>query len=200
VPPTFFPTAARFRQWLQQHHASARELLVGFHRVGSGKPSMTYPQALDAALCFGWIDGVRRSLGATSYTIRFTPRKRDSVWSAVNIRHVARLQAAGLMRPAGLKVFRERDRAKAKRYSHENRRRRLDPASVRAFKAHRRAWAWFEAQAPWYRRNAAWWVMSAKQEGTRARRLATLIASSADGTKALPFILGPQDRQPAARR
>lgn len=200
MPPTFFPTASSFRKWLEKHHAAERELLVGFHKVGTGKPSITYPQALDAALCYGWIDGMRRSLDATSYTIRFTPRKRDSVWSAVNIRHVARLQAAGLMQPAGLKVFRERDRKKARLYSFENRPRRLDAAYAKTFKANRRAWTWFEAQAPWYRRTATWWVMSAKREETRARRLAALITSSAKGAKAPPFILGPEDRATAARR
>ena len=198
--PTFFKTATLFRTWLDRHHATHRELLVGFHKVGTGKPSITYPQALDAALCFGWIDGLRRSLDADSYTIRFTPRKRDSIWSAVNVRHVARLQAEGLMQPAGLKAFRERDRTKAKLYSFENRPRRLEAAYAQKFKANRRAWAWFEAQAPWYRRSAAWWVMSAKREETRARRLAALIANSAKGAKAPPFILGPEDRAIAARR
>jgi len=197
MKPTFFTTAARFRAWLHRHHAAKRELLVGFHRVASGRPSMTYPQALDAALCYGWIDGIRRSLGAASYTIRFTPRKRDSIWSAVNVRHVARLEAAGLMQPAGLKAFRERDRAKAQRYSFENRPRRLDPASTRTFKANPRAWAHFTAQAAWYRRTAVWWVMSAKREETRARRLATLIASSAAGRRAPPFNVAAKDRASA---
>jgi uncharacterized protein YdeI (YjbR/CyaY-like superfamily) len=200
LAPTFFRSAAAFRQWLQRHHSTHRELLVGFHKVGTGKPSITYPQALDEALCFGWIDGIRKRFDATSYTVRFTPRKRDSIWSAVNIRHVARLEAAGLMRPSGLKAFRERDRKKANLYSFENRPRRLDPALARAFKADRRAWAWFEAQAPWYRRTAIWWVMSAKRQETQLRRLATLIASSATGTKAPPFNLGPRDRQRATRR
>jgi uncharacterized protein YdeI (YjbR/CyaY-like superfamily) len=198
--PIFFPSASGFRKWLEKHHATDRELLVAFHKVGTGKPSITYPQALDAALCFGWIDGMRKSLDATSYTIRFTPRKRDSIWSAVNVRHVARLKAAGLMQPAGLKVFQERDRKKAKLYSFENRPSRLDAASARKFMANRRAWTWFDAQPPWYRRTAAWWVMSAKREETRARRLATLIASSAKEAKAPPFILDPKDRPTPARR
>jgi len=200
LPPTFFPTGAAFRKWLRQHHATHRELLVGFHKLGSGKPSLTYPQALDAALCFGWIDGVRKSFDATSYTVRFTPRQQDCIWSAVNLRHVGRLKAAGLMRPAGLKVFRERNRAKTKRYSFDNRVRRLAPDYARTFKDNRRAWTWFGEQPPGYRRTATWWVMSAKQEETRARRLAMLIASSANGAKAPPFILGPKDRLPASRR
>jgi uncharacterized protein YdeI (YjbR/CyaY-like superfamily) len=200
MKPTFFRTAQLFHDWLESHHATHRELIVGFHKLGSGKPSITYPQALDAALCFGWIDGVRRSLDGTSYSIRFTPRKRDSIWSAVNLRHVARLRAAALMQPSGLRVFKERNRAKAKLYAYENRPKPLDPNYARTFKANRRAWTWFEAQAPSYRRVAAWWVMNAKREETRARRLAVLIASSAKGTKAPPFILGPKDRVPADSR
>ena len=200
MQPTFFKTAKLFRAWLTTHHATDRELLVGFHKVGSGKPLMTYPEALDAALCFGWIDGIRRSFDDSSYTIRFTPRKRDSIWSAVNVRHVARLREAGLMQPAGLKAFRERDRKKARAYSFENHPRRLEATHAKTFKANRRAWSWFEEQAPWYRRSATWWVMSAKREVTRERRLATLIACSAKGAKAPPFILGPKDRAAAARR
>jgi len=189
MKPTFFTTAKAFLTWLKARHATDRELLVGFHKVGSGRPSITYPEALDAALCYGWIDGIRKRFDATSYTIRFTPRKRDSIWSAVNLRHVARLEAAGLMQPAGLKVYRERDPKKSKLYSFENRPQQLDPVSAKAFRANARAWTWFAAQPPGYRRTAAWWVMSAKQEVTRARRLAMLIESSALGKKPPPFIL-----------
>ena len=193
--PTFFQTAADFRRWLEAHHATHGELLVGFHKAGSGKLSITYPEALDAALCFGWIDGVRRSLDVTSYTVRFTPRKPTSIWSAVNVRHVARLRASGAMHPAGLAVFLGRDRSRSKLYSHENRPKPLSPAYARRFKANRKAWTWFETQAPSYRRVAAWWVMNAKQEATRERRLETLIASSADGRRAPPFILAAKDRR-----
>jgi uncharacterized protein YdeI (YjbR/CyaY-like superfamily) len=194
MPPTYFKTAPDFRAWLERHHASSRELLVGFHKVGSGKPSITYPEALDEALCFGWIDGRRTSLGATSYTIRFTPRRKDSIWSAVNLRHVARLTAEGRMHAAGLKAFRDRDVEKTRRYSFENRPLPFDAAATRRFKADAKAWAWFSKQAPGYRRTAQWWVMSAKREETRARRLAILIASSARGVKAPPFILARQGR------
>lgn len=200
MQPKFFPTAKQFRAWLESHHATRRELLVGFRKVGSGKPSVIYPEALDAALCFGWIDGVRKSLGATSYTIRFTPRKRGSIWSAVNLRHVARLTAAGSMHPSGLKAFEERDPARAKLYSYENRPKPLSPAYTRTFKASRRAWTWFETQAPSYRRVAAWWVMNAKQPVTRQRRLATLINASARGLKAPPFILAREERLKSRRR
>lgn len=203
MPPTFFESAAAFRTWLRGHHGSVRELLVGFHKVGSGKRSITYPQALDEALCFGWIDGIRRNLNATSYTIRFTPRRKGSIWSAVNLRHVARLTAAGRMHASGLKTFRERDVEKTRRYSFENRPVPFDAAATRRFKESANAWAWFAAQAPGYRRTAQWWVMSAKKPETRERRLATLIASSARGSKAPPFILARDERavaSTAARR
>ena len=200
MKPRFFARVASFRQWLHEHHAARGEILVGFHRIGSGRASMTYPEALDAALCYGWIDGLRKSLDASSYTIRFSPRKPDSIWSAVNLRHVARLRAAGLMQPAGLAAFLKRDKEKSKRYSFENRPRRLDPASTRAFKANVRAWAWFAAQAPGYRRTATWWVMAAKREETRTRRLEVLIASAAAGRKAPPFILAAKDRAAAGLR
>ncbi len=187
--PVYFEQPTAWRAWLARHHATARELVVGFHKVGSGKRSITYPEALDEALCFGWIDGVRTSLGATSYTIRFTPRRPGSIWSAVNLRHVARLTAAGRMHASGLKTFRERDVEKTRRYSFENQPVPFDAAATRKFKENGKAWAWFAAQAPWYRRTAQWWVMSAKKPETRERRLATLIASSARGAKAPPFIL-----------
>lgn len=185
--PRFFRNQSAFRAWLERHHATARELLVGFRHVGSGTPSITYPQARDEGLCFGWIDGVRKNYDATSYTVRFTPRKPGSLWSAVNLARVRELKALGRMRPAGLRVFEVRNPKKAELYSFENPPRALDAAAVQAFKAARRAWTWFETQAPWYRRSAAWWVMSAKREETRARRLAMLISSAARGERASPF-------------
>jgi uncharacterized protein YdeI (YjbR/CyaY-like superfamily) len=192
--PAFFATAARFRAWLEAHHADAKELVVGFFKVASEKPSITYAEALDEALCYGWIDGVRKRRDADSYTIRFTPRRPGSIWSAVNLRHVARLKAARRMRPAGLRVFEARDRGKTRRYSFENRPVPLDAARARRFRANRRAWTWFAAQAPGYRRTAQWWVMSARQDATRDRRLAILIDSSARGVKAPPFILDRRER------
>ncbi|HVO34889.1 MAG TPA: YdeI/OmpD-associated family protein [Gemmatimonadales bacterium] len=188
--PRFFRRQSAFRAWLERYHATEREVIVGFFHVGTGKPSITYPQARDEALCFGWIDGVRRNYDATSYTVRFTPRKPDSAWSAVNLARVRELKAHGRMRPAGLKAHEARDPKKAELYSFENPRRPLDAAAVHAFKANRRAWAWFETQAPWYRRTAAWWVMSAKREETRERRLAVLIAAAARGERAAPFNIG----------
>jgi len=194
VSPTFFETQATFRAWLERHHAKATELVVGLYHRSSGKPSITYPEARDEALCFGWIDGVRRNHDARSYTVRFTPRKPGSLWSRVNLGRIRELTAEGRMRPAGIRVFEARDPKKAERYSFENRPRPLDAASLKVFKADRRAWAWFEKQAPWYRRTAAWWVMSAKREETRARRLATLISASARGDKAAPFKLTRKEK------
>ena len=144
---------------------------------------------MDQALCFGWIDGVRRRIDEHRWTIRFTPRKPDSVWSRVNIRRVGELTALGLMRPAGLEAFRRRDEQKTRMYSYENvkRGRRLSPPYARRFRVNKRAWAFFQAQAPWYQRTTQWWVMSAKQEATRLRRLAMLIASSARGARVGQF-------------
>lgn len=190
MKPSFFRTQAAFRTWLARHHRTAEELLVGFYHVGSGKGGFTYPEARDEALCFGWIDGVRRNYDATSYTIRFTPRKRDSTWSAVNLERIRELKAEGRMRPAGLAIFEARDRNKARLYSFVNRPRDLDAGTKRAFRANKRAWTWFEAQAPWYRRTAVWWVMSAKREETRARRLRMLIESAERGERASPFNVG----------
>ncbi len=152
MTPTFFTTPSGFRAWLAAHHATATELTVGFHKLGSGKGGLTYPQALDEALCFGWIDGVRRSIDAHSYTIRFTPRRPKSIWSLVNIRHVERLQKSGLMAPAGLKAFAARDPARSGIYSFENARRDLAPAEEKKFRAAKKAWAFFQQQAPGYRR------------------------------------------------
>lgn len=190
MKPTFFKSQTAFRAWLARHHASERELQVGFHHVGSGKGGITYPEARDEALCFGWIDGIRRNYDATSYTIRFTPRKPDSTWSAVNLGRVRELKAQGRMKAPGLRVFEARDPKKAELYSFENPHRDLDAAATRTFKANRKAWAWFAAQAPSYRRPAVWWVMAAKREQTRAKRLTVLIASAARGEKAPPFQIG----------
>ena len=183
MKPTFFATRAAFRAWLEANHAAASELLVGFHRKDSGKPSITYPEALDEALCYGWIDGVRRRAGTSSYTIRFTPRKAGSHWSLVNIRKAQALEAAGLMRPAGRAAFERRDESRTRQYSYEREQASFTPAQLRRFRAARAAWAYFEAQPPYYRRVATHYVTSAKREETRERRLARLIACSARGER-----------------
>ena len=183
MKPAFFESAADFHAWLVQHHASARELLVGFYRKDSGRTSIAYPQALDEALAFGWIDGVRKRIGGDAYTIRFTPRQPGSVWSAVNIRRAHELTAGGRMQPSGLAAFRERDERKARQYSYEREHQKLDPALAAALRANPKAAAFFAAQPPGYRKVATFWVMSAKKEETRARRLAHLIDRSAGGSR-----------------
>jgi uncharacterized protein YdeI (YjbR/CyaY-like superfamily) len=182
--PTYFATPAAFRAWLEAHHATSTELLVGFYKKGSGKPSITWPESVDEALCFGWIDGVRRSVDDDRYTIRFTPRKSRSTWSAVNIKRVAELTKLGRMQPAGIETFARREEKKSQIYAYEQ---RADAAFhdefERTFRANRRAWEFFQAQAPWYCRNATYWVMTARKEETRRKRLATLIADSSRGKR-----------------
>ncbi|MGH2795338.1 MAG: YdeI/OmpD-associated family protein [Actinomycetota bacterium] len=183
MEPKFFRSQAAFRTWLSKNHAKSAELQVGFYKVGSGKGGLTYRQAVDEALCFGWIDGVTRSLGDEAWTIRFTPRRPKSNWSSVNIKRVGELRKAGLMHASGLKVFEGRERPKDTQYSYENAPRTLPPPFEKRFKANVKAWAFWEAQPPGYRRTACFWVMSAKRDETRDRRLATLIADSAAGRR-----------------
>lgn len=185
--PRFFATPAAFRRWLQKHHASEKELWVGMYKKASGKPSITWPEAVDQALCFGWIDGVRKSIDGESYMNRFTPRRKGSNWSAINIRRAQELIAEGQMTPAGAKAFAERDVTRTNRYSFEREKVELPAQYVRQFKKNKRAWDFFEAQPPSYRKPAMWWVISAKQETTRARRLATLIEDSAAGQRIGPM-------------
>jgi uncharacterized protein YdeI (YjbR/CyaY-like superfamily) len=176
---TFFASAAAFWAWLEKHHDARQELFVGFYKRGSGKPSITWPESVDAALCFGWIDGVRRSVDEVSYAIRFTPRKPRSIWSDVNIKRARTLTDQGLMRPAGTAAFEARIEAKSAVYAYEQRGdATLGDVYERRFRANRKAWAFFTAQAPWYRRTATWWVISAKREETRLKRLSTLIEDS----------------------
>jgi uncharacterized protein YdeI (YjbR/CyaY-like superfamily) len=177
----FFDSSADFRAWLEAHHASATELWVGFYRKDSGKRGISYPEAVDQALCFGWIDGVRRGVDATSYTNRFSPRKLGSNWSAVNIKRVGELSALGLMHAAGVKAFEARDPARVQELSSEGRAIELDGEYAERLRAHPEASAFFHAQSPWYRRTASWWVVSAKKEETRLKRLAALIEDSAAG-------------------
>jgi uncharacterized protein YdeI (YjbR/CyaY-like superfamily) len=180
--PLFFPSPAEFRAWLEENHDKVPVLMVGFYKRDSGRPSITWPEAVDQALCFGWIDGVRRSIDRASYSIRFTPRKPSSTWSAVNIGRVQELISKGLMRPAGLTAFEARLARKSVIYSYEQRAAaKFDAAAEGLFRANKKAWEFFERQPPWYRRTATYWAVSAKREETRARRLATLIRDSAEG-------------------
>ncbi|HEX8246529.1 MAG TPA: YdeI/OmpD-associated family protein [Longimicrobium sp.] len=179
--PIFFATPEEFRAWLEKHHEHESELLVGFWKKGSGKPSITWPESVDEALCFGWIDGVRRSLGDDAYTIRFTPRKPRSTWSAVNVRRMGELMAEGRVRPAGLKAFEARSEDKTAIYAYEQRSPELTEPYAGELRANAAAWEYWLKQPPWYRKTASWWITSAKKEETRRKRLATLIDDCAHG-------------------
>ena len=181
--PRFFTTPARFRAWLEKHHAREKELWVGFWKKDSGKGGIVYRQALDEALCFGWIDGVVRRVDELSYTQRFTPRQARSYWSSVNIARAELLEREGRMAPAGRAAFARREAQKERRYSFENRPREFGPDHLKRFQADRKAWKFFGAQPPGWRRSITWWVVSAKQEATRDRRLQKLIEASRKGVR-----------------
>lgn len=179
--PRFFATPAKFRAWLETNHATKTELLVGFYKRDSGLQSITWPESVDEALSFGWIDGVRKRIDDVSYTIRFTPRKAKSYWSSVNTKRYAELEKLGRIAPAGRKTFEARDAAVTARYSFEREAAQFEEAAEKKFRANKKAWTYFQAQAPHYRRTATWYVVSAKREETRARRMDTLIEVSAKG-------------------
>jgi uncharacterized protein YdeI (YjbR/CyaY-like superfamily) len=180
---TFFKTSADFREWLEARHATAKELWVGFYKKNSGKPSITWPESVDQALCFGWIDGVRKSIDELSYMIRFSPRKSTSVWSAINMKRAEELATQGLMRPAGKKAYELRKENRSGIYSYEQRSPTLPDSYDKLLKANKAAWVFFEAQPPSYRKTAFWWVVSAKKEETRLKRLEKLIEYSAGGKR-----------------
>jgi uncharacterized protein YdeI (YjbR/CyaY-like superfamily) len=182
VEPVFFPTEADFRRWLEANHGTAPQLLVGFWKKGSGKASIDWPQARDQALCFGWIDGVRKSLGEDAYTIRFTPRRKGSIWSKVNVERFEALKAAGLMTPAGEQVY-ERDKHKRGLYAYEKPLASLNADEEKRFRRDKAAWGDWGKRPPSYRRSALNWITSAKKPETRAKRLAELIAVSAEGRR-----------------
>jgi uncharacterized protein YdeI (YjbR/CyaY-like superfamily) len=183
MQPKFFTTPEQFRQWLEKNHDRAVELLIGFHKKASGKKSITYAEALDEALCFGWIDGVRKSLNETSYVQRFTPRKPRSIWSNINVNHVERLKKAGRMHAAGLEAYARRDPKRTGIYSFENRPRELDPEYEKTFRQNKAAWKFFQEQPPSYKRLLIFRTMSAKKEETRLRRLKQLIEYSERGER-----------------
>lgn len=179
MKPIFFASPAEFRTWLETHHEDTPELWVGFYKKSSGRPSITWPESVEQALCFGWIDGVRKSIDDISYTIRFTPRQARSTWSAVNIKKANELIETGLMRPAGLEAFKKRGEARSGIYSYEQRHlAKLGEAYEARFRANKKAWEFFQTMPPSYRKAATWWVVSAKIEETRLRRLARLIEDS----------------------
>ena len=191
MKPIFFATPAEWRTWLERNHANTSEVLVGFYRKASGRPTMTWSEAVDQALCFGWIDGVRKGIDEESYYNRFTPRRPNSNWSAINIKKVEQLTKQGLMHPAGLAAFERLSDERSKTYSYERANAQLDEAYEKRFREHKGAWAFWESQPPGYRKVATWWVISAKREETRERRLATLIEDSANGRR-----IGALARQP----
>ena len=180
----FFESPSIFRKWLEQNHSAVQELWVGFYRKDSGRPSITWPESVDEALCFGWIDGLRKRIDAESYMIRFTPRRAISYWSMINIARVVELKRAGRMHLAGLRAFEQRAPERSGTYSYENRKRtKLDKRAEKQFRSSPAAWKFFQEQTPSYRQFTTWWVMSAKKEETRARRLAKLIEYSARGKR-----------------
>jgi len=183
MKPTYFISAAAFRAWFEAHHERATELWVGFYKKASGRIGLTYDEAVEEALCFGWIDGIRKRVDDLSYTHRFTPRKPRSVWSRVNIARVARLKRAGRMTPAGLKAFAAREAKRSGIYSFENAMRTLSPEEEEFFQADTPAWNFFEQQPPGYRRLAVWWILSAQKPETRERRLGQLIHDSHEGRR-----------------
>ncbi len=183
MKPKFFATPEDFRIWLEANHETTVELIVGFWKVGSGRPSMTWSESVDQALCFGWIDGIRKKIDDKSYTIRFTPRRPKSVWSKINMDKVEELKRKGLMHLAGLAAYDNKDESKAGIYSYENRPREFTPELKKLFKKDEEAWKFFETQAPSYQRLAIFWVMSAKQEKTRLTRLDRLIVTSHTGKR-----------------
>ena len=178
--PTFFEKPEQWRKWLEKNHKTEIEIIVGFYKKGSGRASITWPESVDEALCFGWIDGVRKSISEEAYIIRFTPRKSGSIWSSVNIRKIEELTAKGLMHPAGHEAFAKRKPEKSAIYSFEQGKVELDPAYEKKLKANKKAWAFFQSKGASYQKVCRWWVMSAKQEATRLKRLDILIADCAE--------------------
>jgi uncharacterized protein YdeI (YjbR/CyaY-like superfamily) len=181
--PLFFAAPNELRKWFRRNHATADELWVGYYKKATAKPSITWAESVDEALCVGWIDGIRKSVDTESYKIRFTPRRRGSIWSAVNIQRVAALTNEGRMRAAGLKAFAARKENRSGIYSYEQRRAQLEEPYQRMLKKNKAAWEFFQAQAPSYRKMIGWWVVSAKQEPTRQKRLQKLIEESARGKR-----------------
>jgi uncharacterized protein YdeI (YjbR/CyaY-like superfamily) len=180
----YFASPEAWRRWLERHHASRAELWVGFHRRETGRPSLTWPQSVDEALCFGWIDGVRQRVDDTRYRIRFTPRRERSYWSAVNLKRMQELVAAGRVTPAGMRAYEARDESRAEAYSFEQRHSvAFAPEDEARFRREAKAWSFFESCPPYYRRTTTFWVVSAKREETRQKRLATLIEDSAAGRR-----------------
>jgi uncharacterized protein YdeI (YjbR/CyaY-like superfamily) len=183
MSPLFFPNKSELHKWFTKNHLKEKEFNLGYYKVGLGKPSISWSESVDVALCYGWIDGVRRSIDADSYMIRFTPRKPSSIWSTINIAKVGELIKQGLMRPEGLAAFEKRKEHRSKIYSYESEEKALPPEYESRFKANKQAWEFFKSQAPSYQKTAIHLVVAAKQEVTREKRIATLISDSEAGQK-----------------
>ena len=196
--PVFFASASEFHVWLEKNHDKASEIWVGFHKKGSGKLGITMPESVDEALCFGWIDSVRRSVSDTSYANRFTPRKTRSTWSAINIKRVKELITLGRMQPSGLHAFERRTDDRSAMYSYEQRQSaKLSGNFEKRFRANKKAWSFFQSQAPWYQRVAAFWVLSAKREETKLKRLAKLIDDSESKRTISPLTRPDKHKNPS---
>ena len=190
-----FATSADFARWLKKHHAKAEVLWLGYHKRATGTPSITWPESVDEALCFGWIDGLRKRIDDERYVIRFTPRKTGSTWSAVNVHRMEALVALGRVQKAGLLAYEARSSDRTAIYAYEQRSPELEDQYEKLFRKNQKAWAFYQAQAPSYRKSANWWVVSAKQESTRTRRLTQLIADSAAGRRLAQYDWNQRPKQ-----
>ena len=187
---TFFPKPSDFKKWLEKNHSSQIELWVGFYKKSTKIPSITWPESVDEALCYGWIDGIRKSIDDESYKIRFTPRKPRSIWSAVNIERVAELTKMDRMQREGLAAFDKKSKERSIKYAYEQKNVQLDKTYQKKIKENKQAWGFYEKLAPSYKKQTVWWIMSAKKEETRLRRLDVLIKSSEEGQKIPPLRRG----------
>lgn len=190
MKPRFFSDQSHLRKWFEKNYDKKSELFVGYYKVSSGKPSVNWSQSVDEALCFGWIDGIRKSINEESYMIRFTPRKPNSNWNAINIKKVEQLTKLGLMKPAGIAAFEKRKEKNSEIYSYEKRDEKFSTDFLKQLKGNKKAWAFFNSQPPYYQRVAQRWVMSAKQEATRIKRMHILIRDCAEGVKIKPMRVG----------
>lgn len=188
----YFSSSSEFRKWLEKNHAEVKELWVGFYKKDSKLKGITYPEAVDQALCFGWIDGIKKKVDEISYTNRFTPRKSKSYWSSSNMKRVGELSKLGLMHPSGITVFNQRDKKKIKQYSYEMKNRSLHQSYIKIFKTHKKAWEFFISQAPSYQKIASYWVMRVKREETRLKHLNILIEDSENKRRLAVVTLEPK--------
>jgi len=190
--PKFFSQPSDLRKWFEEHHDQAHEIWVGYYKKGSGIRSITWPESVDQALCYGWIDGIRKSIDEASYKIRFTPRRPRSQWSAVNLKRIEELKAQGLVSASGLKVYERRDKKRARQASFEQREVVLNRAYLNEIKSNKKAWSFYQTLAPSYKKATSWWIMSAKKEETRLRRLDILIQSCTEEQKVPPLRRNPK--------